>query len=112
MIKSEIKQSVSFLTGEMERNVIRTVKQLEEVKYKVEQGLDTLASKSSYLTTELNKLKSHTQRSVDESSGVSLKIVTMEGKLSEVMTANAGLEEQVVSLSRNLQKEKEERESS
>ena len=80
MIKQEIENSVSYLTTAMERNVTATMAELEAVTSKVEDSVASLTSKSSQLSNEMNKLRSHAQRSVDTSSGVKVNLGRLEGK--------------------------------
>ena len=79
MIKQEIEKSVSYLTSSMERNVTQTMAELEAVTSKVENRVASLTSKSSQLSNEMNKLRSHAQRSVDASSGVKVNLGRLEG---------------------------------
>ena len=80
MIKQEIENSVSYLTTSMERNVTATMAELEAATSKVEDSVASLTSKSSQLSNEMNKLRSHAQRSVDTSSGVKVNLGRLEGK--------------------------------
>ena len=79
MIKQEIEKSVSYLTSSMERNVTQTMAELEAVTSKVENSVASLTSKSSQLSNEMNKLRSHAQRSVGASSGVKVNLGRLEG---------------------------------
>lgn len=76
-IRTEIQQSVSFLTGEMEKNITMKVTELEAANSRVERSL---ASQYGQLSAEVNKLRSHTQRSVDASSGVQQDVARLEGE--------------------------------
>ena len=84
MIKQEIEQSVSFLTGEMAKNVTVKVEELEaEIEAntgRVQRSINSLSIKSSLISAEMNKLRSHAQRSVDASSGVKVNLDRLEGK--------------------------------
>ena len=85
MIKQEIEKSVSYLTTSMERNVTQTMAELEAVTSKVENNVASLTSRSSELSNEMNKLRSHAQRSVDASSGVKVNLGRLEGRWLEFL---------------------------
>jgi hypothetical protein len=74
MIKKEIQESVSFLTGEMAKNVTETVVEIEATTSRVRRS-------NALLSAEVNKLRSHAQRSVDASSGVQVNVLRLEGEL-------------------------------
>ena len=87
MIRTEINRSVDVLTEAVEKNVTESlgtvegeVRKLEKRSTSLSTSLVSLSQKSDKLVTELNKLKSHTQRSVDTSAGLRSNMVTMEGK--------------------------------
>ena len=94
MIRSEINRSVDVLTEAMENNVTESLKTVEGEVRKLEQRSTTLSSslvdvsgkyeslslQSDNVLSELNKLKSHTQRSVDTSAGLRSNLINMEGK--------------------------------
>ena len=110
LIKGEINRSVDVLTKAMERNVTSSIDvvkrevcsafdemlhendclkvgKLEERSSSMSSSLllmsgdvDSLSQQSSKLATELNKLKSHTQRSVDASAGLRSNIIKVEGE--------------------------------
>ena len=48
-------------------------------------NIDNLNQKSDKVLTELNKLKSHTQRSVDTSAGLRSNMLRVEGKMHFVV---------------------------
>ena len=94
MIKLEINKSVDVITQAFDKNVTeslkhvtRDVKKLEEQSATVSDSLlhvtknvDELTSQSSKVFSELNKLKTGTQRSVDASSGLRLSLSRLEGE--------------------------------
>ena len=96
MIRSEINRSVDVLTEAMERNVTESlrgvegeVRKLEERSTSLSSSLqqvtgqyDSLALQSDSVLSELNKLRSHTQRSVDTSAGLRSNLLNMEGNRS------------------------------
>ena len=96
LIKDEINRSVDVLTSAMEKNVTdsiddveREIRRLEERStslssnlVKVTGNIDNLTQKSDKVLTELNKLKSHTQRSVDTSAGLRSNMLRVEGKMN------------------------------
>jgi len=109
MIKLEINKSVDVLTKAIDKNVnesllnvTRDVKNLDDKSETVSNSLvsvtkniDNLNSQTSKVFNELNRLKSHTQRSVDASSGLRLNLSKMEGKLTDVLKSNSILSNQV-----------------
>ena len=94
MIRSEINRSVDVLTEAMEKNVTESLKGVEGEVRKLEERstslsssllrvsgkYDSLSLQSDNVLSELNKLKSHTQRSVDTSAGLRSNLLNMEGK--------------------------------
>ena len=94
MIRTEINRSVDVLTEAMENNVTESLKSVEGEVRKLEERstslssslvqvsgkYDSLSLKSDSVLSELNKLKSHTQRSVDTSAGLRSNLLNMEGK--------------------------------
>ena len=94
MIRTEINRSVEVLTEAMENNVTESLKSVEGEVRKLEERstslssslltvsgkYDSLSIQSENVLSELNKLKSHTQRSVDTSAGLRSNLLNMEGK--------------------------------
>jgi len=107
MIKQEIENSVSYLTTSMERNVTATMAELEAATSKVEDNVASLASKSSQLSNEMNKLRSHAQRSVDTSSGVKVNLGRLEGRVAEVAASATGIVDRVKQLEGGVEQSRE-----
>ena len=96
LIKDEINRSVDVLTSAMEKNVTESIEDVErEIRrledrstsmssnlVKVTGNIDSLTQQSDKVLTELNKLKSHTQRSVDTSAGLRSNMLRVEGKMN------------------------------
>ena len=94
MIRNEINRSVDVLTEAMEKNVTESLRSVEGEVRKLEERstslsssllqvsgkYDSLSLQSDSVLSELNKLKSHTQRSVDTSAGLRSNLLNMEGK--------------------------------
>ena len=101
MIRTEINRSVDVLTEAMENNVTESLKSVEGEVRKLEERSTSLSSslvevsgkyeslslQSDSVLSELNKLKSHTQRSVDTSAGLRSNLLNMEGKLGREAAA-------------------------
>ena len=106
MIRTEINRSVDVLTKAMEKNVTDSLEAVEGEVRKLEARSTSLSSsvvevagkfsslsqKSDSVLAELNKLKSHTQRSVDTSAGLRSNLVQVEGRRWRYLNINIHLQ--------------------
>merc|ERR1719458_2123731 len=81
--------------------------ELEAVTSKVENRVASLTSKSSRLSNEMNKLRSHAQRSVDASSGVKVNLGRLEGRVAEVAASATGIVDRVNQLEGGVEQSRE-----
>merc|ERR1719234_178436 len=81
--------------------------ELEAETSEGETRVASLTSKSSQLSNEMNKLRSHAQRSVDASSGVKVNLGRLEGRVTEVAASATGIVDRVKQIEGGVEQSRE-----